>query len=90
MALLYFFSKAREFFFKTAFDNIPDDNTRLVATKLIGNYQSKANELLQQGQTDKAIQYLNQASEAAFLYDNRHLQMAIKKQFINGTSAKKI
>lgn len=76
MALLYF-SKAREFF-KTAFDNIPDDNTRLVATKLIGNYQSKANELLQQGQTDKAIQYLNQASEAAFLYDNRHLQMAIK------------
>jgi len=76
MAALYF-SKSKDFF-KTAFENIPDNNTRLVATNLIGNYQTKANELLQLQQTDKAIQYLNQAWEAAFLYDNKPMQIALK------------
>jgi len=76
MASLYF-SKSKDFF-KKAFNNIPDNNTRLVATNLIGNYQSKANELLKLQQTDKAIQYLEQAWEAAFLYDNKPLQIALK------------
>ncbi|MBZ0243927.1 MAG: hypothetical protein K8F24_11970, partial [Bacteroidales bacterium] len=76
MAALYFL-KSKEFF-KKAFNNIPDNNTRLVATNLIGNYQSKAKELLKLQQTDKAIQYLNQAWEAAFLYDNKSLQIALK------------
>jgi len=76
MAGLYF-SKSKDFF-KKAFNNIPDNNTRLVATNLIGNYQLKANELLKLQQTDKAIQYLEQAWEAAFLYDNKSLQIALK------------
>ncbi|MBU1368881.1 MAG: hypothetical protein KJ578_02750 [Bacteroidetes bacterium] len=76
MAALYF-AKSRAFFAQ-AYQNIPDDAIRLAAAKLIGNYTSKARILLQNNQTEKAIAYLEQAAEAAILFDNRSLQNEIR------------